>query len=200
MARLLVLEDFTPDMPVAAASASGSAVLTEEARLAAYEDGYKAGWDDAVTAESSAKARIGADFEKTLQDLSFSFHEARSHVLNGIGPLLAMMAEKVLPEMARSHFAETVTEIVQAAAARAADRPVELVVNPENRPALDELMAEEPALPVTLIEEPSLGPGQAFIRAASAETAVDLDAVLEDIRAAVEGFLAGDEREQKIHA
>jgi len=199
MARPLTLEDFSPGMPASQRPAAEPAVLTEEARLSAYEEGYKAGWDDAVEAESSTKARISADFEKTLQDLSFSFQEARSHVLRGVGPLLSMMAEKALPEMARTWFSATITEILRDTAEQAADRPVELVVNPENRKALEEVMTQDPALPMTLVEEPSLGPGQAFLRAASGETAIDIDAVLADIRTAVAGFLAADAHEDEEH-
>ncbi|WP_372603092.1 flagellar biosynthesis protein [Actibacterium sp.] len=197
MSKLLSYEDFSPVPQIP--DPQNTALLSETARLGAYEEGYKAGWDDAAGAEAANQTRIGADFARSLQDLSFSYHEARAHVLSAIGPLLELMAEKVLPEIARDHFAQTVLEQVRTIAGTAADAAIELVVNPDNRAALEKVMPPDPGLPLTIIDEPSLGPGQAYLRGAKGECQLDQDAVLSGIRAAVSAFLSTSQEQVTRH-
>lgn len=198
MPRTLVLEDFTPESGQPRQAEDRAPIFTEEARLAAYEEGYTAGWDDAAAAETQTRERIGADFANSLGELAFTFHEARAHVLQGVAPLLTLMVEKVLPDIAREGLAETLAGIVNTAAEQAASRPVELVINPENRAAVNSLLAQDPPLPLKIFEEPSLGPGQAYIRAGSGqEIALDLDEVLSEIRNAVSGFLSASQPEEQ---
>jgi len=197
MARALTLENFTPN-GLATGLGDSEVILGADARLAAYEDGYKAGWDDSVAAESQTQTRVGADFAHSLQELSFTFHEARAHVLGSIAPLLTLMAEKVLPDLARDGFAQSIIELAREAATEAANRPIELVINPANRPAVERLLEGDPGLPLTVVEEPTLGPGQAFLRGARGETSLDLDAVTAGIRDAVSGFLA-TETQLEVH-
>ncbi|MHC0051982.1 FliH/SctL family protein [Actibacterium sp. D379-3] len=199
MTRPLKLEDFGD-------TASGDhvgpdpAMLTEDARLTAYEEGYKAGWDDAAAAEAQSQSRASADFAKTLQDLSFTYAQARAHVLDAIAPLLTLMADKVLPDLARDGFAQTVVELGRAAAETAANAPVDLIVSPANRAALERLLQDDAGLPLRIVEEPSLGPGQAFLRGGQGETALDIDAVIAGIRDAVAGFLTTEaEKETQTH-
>ena len=46
---------------------SVQAAAVEEAKLAAYEQGYTAGWDDAAAAQSDDQTRIRADLARNLQ-------------------------------------------------------------------------------------------------------------------------------------
>ena len=82
----------------------------------------------------------------------------------------------------------------------AAEAPVELVVNAANRAAVEGLLeAGSPPLPVTIVEEHTLGPGQAYIRAGGGETAVDIDTVLKEINEAVGGFLGTGPGEERLN-
>lgn len=195
MSRRLELDDF--GHPSAAPAAA--AVLSEDARLAAYEDGYKAGWDDAVAAEEESQARIATDFARNLRDLGFTYAEARAHVLDGITPLLCLMAEKILPETARDCFAENILDLVRAEAGKSADQPIQIVINPSQRAALDSLLEQAaPAFPLVVTEEDSLGPGQAHIRSGAGETTLDIDEAEARIREAVAAALT-PKQEAKDH-
>lgn len=163
-----------------------------------FDEGYRAGWDDAVAAAARDRDTITADFGKTLQDISFSYHEARSHVVQAVAPLLRAMAERVLPELARARFAETVLETARRLAEDAAGTPVEIRVCPENRVALEAVLGPAPPLPLTLIEDGDLGPGQARLKGRSAEREVNLDPVLAELGAAVNDFLE-TEREETVY-
>jgi flagellar assembly protein FliH len=73
------------------------AIAFEEAKLSAYDQGYRAGWDDAVQAQSSDQAQISAELARNLKSLSFTFAEARGHVLAAMQPLLADIVARLLP-------------------------------------------------------------------------------------------------------
>ena len=160
----------------------------EEARLAAYEQGFTAGWDDAVAAQADNQTRIGAEIAKNLQELSFTYQEARGHVLHAIEPLLSLMAARVLPDMARAALAPMIVETLRPLADALADIPVVLVVNAAARPAVEALIERAGALPVTIETETTLGEGQAQLRFGQSETRIDLDRAVTDIAAAVRGF------------
>lgn len=160
----------------------------EEARLAAYEQGFTAGWDDATTAQADNQTLLGAEIAKNLQELSFTYQEARTHVLRSLEPLLARMAERVLPDMARAALAPMIVETLRPLADTLADIPVVLVINPAARPAVEALIDRAGWLPVTIETEATLGEGQAHLRFGQCETRIDLDRAVTDIAAAVRGF------------
>ena len=160
----------------------------EEARLAAYEQGFTAGWDDAMAAQADNQTLLGAEIAKNLQDLSFTYQEARGHVLRAIEPLLAQMAGRVLPDMARAVLAPMIVEILRPMATALADTPVTLVINSAARPAVEALIERAGELPVTIETDPTLGEGQAHLRFGQSETRIDLDRAVTDIAAAVRGF------------
>lgn len=186
---VLQLEVFENQDPGAA---SGTVVLDtsalEEARLASYDSGYAAGWEDATAAQSGDQSRVRADLARNLQTLSFTFQEARAHVLRGMQPLLEEVVGKLLPELARETLGGIVLDTLMPMAEDLADAPVTIVLNPAVRPAIEPLIAEATGLPLTIEEEASLGEGQVYLRFGTVETRVDLDRAVAEIAATLRGF------------
>lgn len=160
----------------------------EEARLASYDSGYAAGWEDATAAQSGDQSRIGADLARNLQALSFTYQEARSHVLRALEPLLTETVGKLLPEIARATLGGIVLDTLMPMAETLGDAPVVLVLNPAAKPAVEVLIAKATGLPIQIEEEASLGEGQVYLRLGGAETCVDLDRATAEIMAALHGF------------
>lgn len=160
----------------------------EEARLAAFEQGYSAGWEDATAARKEEEAGLGADLARNLQALSFTFHEARAHVLGALQPLLITLVGRVLPTTARSALGPMVAELLRPLAERAAGTPVTLELNPAARPAVEAMLQGLPGPPLQVVEEPTLGEGQVYLRLGDHEDHIDLDQVIEAIREAVTAF------------
>lgn len=168
----------------------------EEARLAAYEQGYQAGWDDAAAAQIEDQSRIRADLAHSLTQLSFSYEEARAHLLTALRPLLEDMTGQILPQIAREALAPLVLEQMMPMAEEVFDQPVHLVLNPAVRPAVESLLTAATGLPLAIEEEPSLPEGQVYIRIGQTEAQVDLGRVTAEIAAAVRGFFTlAEERE-----
>lgn len=162
----------------------------EEAKLASYEQGYRAGWDDAATAQTEDQGRIQADLARNLQKLSFTYQEARAHILKAVEPLLEEMVSRLLPETARETLAPMVLEQVMPMAEELTDQPVTLVLNPAVRPAVEALIEQATGLPMVIDEEPTLPEGQVYIRLGTTEAQVDLTRVTAEIAAAVRGFFS----------
>jgi flagellar biosynthesis/type III secretory pathway protein FliH len=164
------------------------ATVVEEAKVASFEQGYSAGWEDAVAAQNGDQNRIRADLARNLQSLAFTFQDARSHVLQSVRPLILEMVERLLPEVAREALAPTVVEAIAPMAESLADAPLTLVVNPAVRGEVEDLVARATGLPMVIEEEPSLPEGQVYIRFGPTETKVDLSQVTADIATAVRAF------------
>ncbi|MDP3193983.1 flagellar biosynthesis protein [Tabrizicola sp.] len=164
------------------------AAAVEEAKVASFEQGYSAGWDDAVAAQQGDQGRIRADLARNLQSLSFTFQDARSHVLHSIKPLILEMVNRLLPEVARESLAPTVLEAVMPMAEELADAPMILVLNPAVRGQIEDLLSQATGLPMVVEEEPTMPDGQVYIRFGASETKVDLGQVTTDIAIAVRAF------------
>jgi flagellar assembly protein FliH len=164
------------------------ATAVEEAKVASFEQGYSAGWDDAVAAQQGDQTRIRADLARNLQSLSFTFQDARSHVLQAIRPLILQMVDRLLPEVAREALAPTVLDAVMPFAEELADAPLTLVLNPVVRSQVEDLVTQATGLPMVIEEEPSMPEGQVYIRFGGSEAKVDLAQVTTDIAVAVRAF------------
>jgi flagellar assembly protein FliH len=192
--RLEVFEtasDTTPGTVVTDLSAM------EEARLASYEQGYVAGWEDAVGAQAGENTRMAADLAHNLQSLSFTYHEARTHVLRGLEPFLVDLVGQLLPQIARGVLGPLVQSALVPLAEIAADGPITLLFNPAARAVIEPLVDQAHGPPLSLVEEPTLGEGQVFLRFGDAETRIDLDGAITEITAALADFFTLSTKDSK---
>lgn len=185
----LKLEPFDLDPAFAGPDTSGGdGVEAEEARLEAFEAGYQAGWDDAVAAQSDAETEQRNDVARALQALSFTFHDARAHVLHALSPLIAEVAARLLPEIAHAALPQMVVEALRPYADMASEAPVLIFVHPETRDRVEALVGTRTGLPIRYQDAPELGTGQISLRLGETESRVDLDAALAAIRGALVDF------------
>jgi flagellar biosynthesis/type III secretory pathway protein FliH len=169
-------------------------IAFEEAKLSAYDQGYRAGWEDAVSAQKSDQEQISAELARNLKSLGFTFADARQHVLAAMEPLLQDIVARLLPALAREALAPTVLHSLRPLAERASDSPVEIMINPAARAAVEAVLALSNGPPARLVEEPSLGEGQAFLRLGQSETRIDLDGAIAEIASAIANFFQLPER------
>lgn len=202
MARRVRLDLF--DLPATMpAAADATVVLTgdalEEAKLAAFEQGYQAGWDDATTARDDEGERLRQDVGRSLQALSFTYHEAHGQLMSALAPLFDRICATLLPGMAHAALGGLVQEALAPLAEAALDRPVTLVTHPDARVAVEAALDGAVTPPWTLVEDGSLTPGQVWLRWETDERRIDVDAATEAIRAAVTAFFTETEEELRRH-
>lgn len=171
-------------------------VSSEKTRLEAFEQGYQAGWDDANAAQNQDQSRITAELEASFKDLSFSFHEARNHILQGIEPLIREVVDKILPTFSKQGLPDLVAERLNAALGEATDRPVVLSVSPASRAAVEAALPSSPGFPITIKEESTLSDGQVFLNFGASEESLDLDETLSSLQIAVREFFEINKKAQ----
>lgn len=169
-------------------SGSIGEVSFEPDRVDAYEQGYKAGWDDAIKAQCNERETIRADLACNLQELTFTYAEAKAKIQEQMEPLLREMVESVLPQVAAENFGALLLEELDKAAAAQMEIPVDLIVAPCNRAALKSILPEDLEFVLHVVEETTLGEGQAFIRVGRNERQIDLMEVLDRASKTVSGF------------
>lgn len=196
MARAFQFEDFsTPEQgkaPATGASSSLSDQELEERRLVAYEEGYSAGWNDAIASDTDNQTRISESFAGNLSDLSFTFQEARSNILGATEPIFREMVQKLFPELTEAALCDNVISRLKHYADAAASQPVELVVSPENRSALENLVTRHSGLDLVVTEEPTLGEGQVFLRFGKREEKIDLAEIKQGFEEAIAAFFSSN--------
>lgn len=190
-----LLEDFSP-LPGSqgAGRLSLSEAEVEGAKLDAFEKGYKAGWDDAVKAQSEDRTRISSAFGQRLMDLSFTYHEAYGQVMNALTPLLAEMTGAVLPQLARASMAQHIADQLGGLTQEIGALPVILAVAPARIETVEPLLQQDFGFPLQLEADETLSEDQADIRFGKTERQIDLGALVASVTEAVDGFTHDTQR------
>ncbi len=189
MASVFRLEEFALPDPAGAAPDPFAGLVPEAereaARLEGYDRGYRSGWDDAVAATVEDRSRIGAEFARNLQDLGFTYHEARAHVMRGVEPLLEEILATFLPRSMQGVLARTLLDELETLAAASADAPIRLLVSPADAPTLRFMLDASVSVPFQVVEEAALAEGQVYLALGGVERNIDLPAALERLGTAL---------------
>ncbi len=188
--RRVALEDFGSPKVEAQERVAPGPPLSEEERLAAFEQGYKAGWEDSAAALEGEHKKLSTDLSQNLRDLSFSYHEAQSAMIAGVEAVLRTSMQRLLPALASEALPQLVLERLEPLMREAAGIPIVLLVAPSSRASVAAVLPQDPGLPLELREDPELSDGQAYIRAGEIEHAFDLDGALAEIEGAVTDFFS----------
>ncbi|MCF6433066.1 ABC transporter ATP-binding protein [Leisingera sp. M527] len=183
-----LLEDFAMNTSAEPALPAVSEELIEEQRLASFENGYSAGWDDAVTAKDQESSRISTELANSLEDLSFTYHEAQSQLLDSLDPMFKVLTSAVLPDAMAASFGHHIVDQLADMAKGQTDQPMQIVVAPGEAAPVRSLLPDNFSVPVTVQEDSVLSPGQAYLRIGSTECEINCDALLESIQDSIEAF------------
>ncbi|AXI48596.1 hypothetical protein C1J03_22915 [Sulfitobacter sp. SK012] len=163
--------------------------ILEEKRLQIFEDGYQAGWVDAINAHQTDQTNISVDFAQNLQDMSFTYHEALMKLTNGLQPLFGEILHKLLPQLAANALGGHVLEQLSEITSMQMEGTATITVAPENYDAVQALLEQNEAhLPFALKSESNLSAGQVYIRLGLWEREINLDEVTDGIAKAVSAF------------
>lgn len=195
MNRRLRLETFDNTQGPATSVVVLDPAEIEEMRVQAYENGYRAGWDDASSSHAAERAEVHAEVGRNLQAMSFTYHEARAQLLRALEPLLHDIAAQLLPEVARAALPGHVAALLLPLAEQATEVPVVLAVHPDARAEVEALISMPSGLPLVIEENAGIAPGQASLRLSETETRIDLEAAVTAITALIRDFFVNPARE-----
>ncbi len=184
-----VLEDF------GSPSRGGSSGPFPDASPDRFDDGYNAGWDDAMAQAAKEGTRLSTSLTERLETLRRDQRAATASALGALEPALRDIFDRLLPRAAERAFLPVLMEEI-GHVLDAGVRSMSLAVSPEDAPALTRLLsrADIPAGTVCVRAEPAMSIGQAVIGWTGQERRVDLEGTLAALDAALETFLATMDR------
>ncbi len=182
-------QDFSTFVALGTAVPQADADEIENAQLSGFESGYQAGWDDAVKAKSEESEKLTSDFVLSFQGLSFNYQEAYSKFTTGMKPLLTSVLTSVLPQVAREGLHAQLIDLIETLMDEQLDDAIELLVPPRHRKIIEGVLTDKFDVPISIVEEPALSPGQVYLRVNDDEREINTDAILSEVSAAVEAFL-----------
>lgn len=202
----LLLEEFasTSVAPVAdgggvRAEAEGAAER-ERVRAAAWEQGYKAGWDDALRSEAQDQNRITAAFARSLQEMTFTYHEARMELIESLEPLVLELVMALFPPLLGDSVAaavlESVGEMIESGGPAGG---LEIVCSPAGCRQLETRLQGRLPADVSFVSEPALADCQVLVRVGNRESLVDVGAARERVVAAVSAYFDLVREEKRAH-
>lgn len=181
-----ILEDFgtTQTGPI-----SGDSIeVIESRRLDAFEEGYKAGWDDAVSAHDQSKKKLSLELTQNLMDLSFTYNEAYAQLTKSLRPLFTEIVGKLLPEIMRKTIGLRVSEELQRLASGVLNGEATILVAPENYDNVSAILEMQHDAPTSIKEDDSLNDGQVQLALADEEVEIDLANVITEMSALIDAY------------
>ncbi len=194
MTGMSYLEDFA-----AKTDQTAFTQATTSASPKSYDEGYEAGWNDAIAAEKDASDKSLRDMAVALQEAGFTYFEARQHVLKSLRPFVEAISQVILPELAQASLGPKIVETLDALANGIED-PIEILCPPAAESTLREICEEQIKFPVTLQAEPTLADQQVLFRYANGSAELDMSRCVADIQTAITEFYAGLTAEDIQHA
>lgn len=168
----------------------------EQDKLAAFEAGYQAGWDDSTKAQADTRDQISSDFARSLQEMSFTYHEALSKLTLSLKPVMTEIIDRLLPELVAQSLAGHILEQIEELLKGGVSQQIEIVVAPQNVDLVRRIGDEKIDSPFTVIGEPAVADGQAFVRIGSNEQEIDISSVVAGISGAMNAFFFEAQKEQ----
>ncbi|SDY44932.1 hypothetical protein SAMN05444004_101469 [Jannaschia faecimaris] len=187
-----LFEDFGDPEASPPARSSPTAVAVDR-----YDDGFNAGWDDAMAQVDAEQSRIGAQLAIRLAEIDRDEREAGQALIADLEPALRDVFDKVLPHAVERTFLgclmEEITDVLNAA-----NEQLTVNVSPEDVTPMTRLLGRAGIGPTQAIVsgESALAMSQALITWTGQERRIDLDGVLSELDSAIDTFFETLDRGQ----
>jgi flagellar assembly protein FliH len=188
MAISHLLEDFGRPAPDEGIPVLMSDEVLEDQRLTAFEQGYSAGWDDAIKAQNEDRTRLSAELLRSLEDVSFTYQEALSQLLAETEPVFRSLVSLILPDIMKQTIGHRIVEELQAMIKETVDQPLALTVGPGCAAAVKPLLEQQLPAPVDLIEDAAVGQMSARLHVGTKEREIDGEQLIRSIRKSLDAF------------
>lgn len=166
----------------------------EDEKLASFEQGYSAGWDDSLKMQSDEKTRLTSALTQNLEDLNFTYQEAYTQMITSVTPVFSAMVDTVLPAVMRASVGPQIVEQMTDLVKNVGQNSVALTVPEGYGPAIDDILPSRSQMPITVSEDPILVDGQVFIKVGDHEREMNTNSMLSGIRTAVDSFTFESEK------
>ena len=188
-----LLEDFEKvDQTGAAAAWEGSDAL-EDLRLKAFEDGYSAGWEDAGKAHGEAKAAASNALAQSLNDLSFTYEEALTHLSASMSLAFEEIGRLILPDCLEEAFPHLLAKELSAVTKANLGPQIELRCAPTRERFVRDALPQDLPLPLNLTIVAGFDPDRIVLAFQTQCRVVDLS----DVKARILGLIESTSHQHK---
>lgn len=163
-----------------------------------FEEGYKAGWEDAQRAMESDKKEISAGLARNLQDLTFTYFEAKSAAISEFEEVLEIILQHALPEIAHETLGLRLAEELRNLAVTDGNSEFVLTANEQDLAVINSILPDVQGVFGQAVADPDLPPGTVSWKVGDAEKRIDVSDLSEKIGQAVRGFVF--EKKELKHA
>ena len=168
-----------------------------ETELATYERGYTAGWEDCARSHTASEGDSEAEFQNALRELSFTYQEAYTAIVKSLEPLFKQVVEVTLPNLAHESLGLTLKEQIMQVARNNAGSALEICCHPSQEARLSALIEDGQAMQTRIKGDATLGEGQITLRFSDEERQIDIEALSDKMKTAVQEFFAELKKEPK---
>ena len=169
----LILEDFGRFSGLRPVSIIDGERLESE-KLAAFDKGYAAGWDDATEANDADSQKAERALAARMDELGFTFHEARAHVMSALRPLLTGIIESIVPHVLHETLGRRLEEAMLVLADDHPDPEVTIAVCPAGLDDIAQSLQDHTRFPIRIEADDSLEPGFIQMRMGAAAREIDM--------------------------
>ncbi len=170
-----------------------SSAEIDEIKLEAFDQGFAAGWEEALKVDKQESAKELEAIRDILQDAEFSIHEARRGLLDNMRPLFSEITQKLLPEIAQQslglHIAE---QLLQVSSAQLGET-IEIETGVGMRQGIENALNAIQSPSATISENPNTHNLSALIRVGAHEREVDLSGIIDGIGDALSACIKNSE-------
>lgn len=167
----------------------------EDQKLQAFENGYQAGWDDAIKAQSETGKHVSAGLATSLQDASLEYEEMRKGLNAAVSEVMSGIVRTLLPTVARESLGTHICEQIKVMTQSKLERKIEVAVAPETEKVVRSMLDSETNVTCDITTDPLLAPTQAFLRLGPDECEINLDQMLNEIAQSVTNFFESQNAE-----
>lgn len=162
--------------------------LLEEQKLVSFENGYSAGWDDSVKAHEQETSKVSATLANSLEDMSFTFHEAQSQLIESLDPMFKVLTSAILPDAMAASFGHHIVDQLTDMAKGQTDQPLVITVATGEAAGVRSALTQNFSVDIKVRENNDLAPGQAYLCVGDLEREINSGALLDSIRESVDAF------------
>ena len=162
--------------------------LLEEQKLVSFESGYTAGWDDSVNALERESTKISATLANSLEDMSFTFHEAQNQLIESLDPMFKVLTSAILPDAMAASFGHHIVDQLTDMAKGQTDQPLMITVATGEAGGVRSALNQNFSVDIKVREDSSFSPGQANLCVGDLEREINSGALLDSIRESVDAF------------
>ncbi|PTX57559.1 hypothetical protein C8N43_2229 [Litoreibacter ponti] len=200
MSKSAFLEDFS-NAEVAARKAADAerGVIDAAAKREAFDEGYKCGWKDGVESKETREMELKEELSSALQELNFTYFEARQHAVASMRPVLQSMVDAILPKLGAEALGARVVELMQEVVDRI-EPSATLICAPDSVEMLTDLVGQHVKFPIEIKPEPTLTTSQAVLKLDDSQLRIDLEQTIETIQSSIDDFYSFTEEKEASHA